>query len=107
MEAILRFAASTMTSRRFPAPWRAGKVPGGYVGRDATEQVLACLYSRQNEAEADRRRYSRTTRRDGSPSTSRGWLSCSARLIATDSHHQRDSTLTSRSSNSLKLTSHR
>jgi hypothetical protein len=39
-------------SRRFPAPWRADKVPGGYVVRDATGQALAYLYSRENEAEA-------------------------------------------------------
>jgi hypothetical protein len=38
--------------RRFPAPWRADKVPGGYVVRDATGQALAYLYSRENEAEA-------------------------------------------------------
>jgi hypothetical protein len=31
-----------MTSRRFPAPWRADKVPGGYVVRDANGQALAC-----------------------------------------------------------------
>jgi hypothetical protein len=36
-------------SRRFPAPWRADKVPGGYVVRDATGQALAYLYSRDNE----------------------------------------------------------
>jgi hypothetical protein len=41
-----------MTSRRFPAPWRADNVPGGYVVRDATGQALAYLYSRENEAEA-------------------------------------------------------
>jgi hypothetical protein len=39
VEAILRFAASTMTSRRFPAPWRADKVPGGYVVRDANGPI--------------------------------------------------------------------
>jgi hypothetical protein len=26
--------------RRFPAPWRADKIPGGYVVRDATGQAL-------------------------------------------------------------------
>jgi hypothetical protein len=41
-----------MTSRRFPAPWRAEPIPGGYVVRDATGQALAYLYSRDNEAEA-------------------------------------------------------
>jgi hypothetical protein len=39
-------------SRRFPSPWRADKVPGGYVVRDANGQALAYLYSRENEAEA-------------------------------------------------------
>jgi hypothetical protein len=38
--------------RRFPAPWRADKVPGGFVVRDANGQALAYLYSRENEAEA-------------------------------------------------------
>jgi hypothetical protein len=27
--------------RRFPAPWRADKIPGGYVVRDANGQALA------------------------------------------------------------------
>jgi len=41
-----------MTTRRFPAPWRADKMPGGYVVRDANGQALLYLYSRDNEAEA-------------------------------------------------------
>jgi hypothetical protein len=41
-----------MTSRRFPPPWRAAKIPGGYVVRDANGQALVYLYSRDNEAEA-------------------------------------------------------
>jgi hypothetical protein len=41
-----------MTSRRFPAPWRADKISGGYVVRDANGQALAHIYSRDNEAEA-------------------------------------------------------
>jgi hypothetical protein len=39
-------------SRRFPAPWRADKIAGGYVVRDANGQAIAYLYSRENEAEA-------------------------------------------------------
>jgi hypothetical protein len=39
-------------SRRFPAPWHAAKMPGGYVVRDANGQALAYVYSRDNEAEA-------------------------------------------------------
>ncbi len=39
-------------ARRFPPPWRAEKIPGGYVVRDANGQALAYLYSRDNEAEA-------------------------------------------------------
>jgi hypothetical protein len=27
-----------MTARRFPPPWRADKIPGGYVVRDANGQ---------------------------------------------------------------------
>jgi hypothetical protein len=41
-----------MTTRRFPAPWRADKMPGGYVVRDANGQALMYVYSRENEAEA-------------------------------------------------------
>jgi hypothetical protein len=43
---------AAMTSRRFPAPWRADKMPGGYVVRDANGQPLVYVYSRENEAEA-------------------------------------------------------
>jgi hypothetical protein len=38
--------------RRFPPPWRADKIPGGYVVRDANGQALAYLYSRDNPTEA-------------------------------------------------------
>jgi K+/H+ antiporter YhaU regulatory subunit KhtT len=41
-----------MTTRRFPPPWRADKMPGGYVVRDANGQALVYVYSRDNEAEA-------------------------------------------------------
>jgi hypothetical protein len=41
-----------MNTRRFPAPWHAEKIPGGYVVRDANEQALAYVYGRPNEAEA-------------------------------------------------------
>jgi hypothetical protein len=41
-----------MISHRFPAPWRADKIPGGYVVRDANGQALAYIYSRDSEAEA-------------------------------------------------------
>jgi hypothetical protein len=27
--------------RRFPPPWRADKMPGGYIVRDATGQAIA------------------------------------------------------------------
>jgi hypothetical protein len=39
-------------SRRFPPPWRADRIPGGYVVRDANGQAIAYIYSRENEAEA-------------------------------------------------------
>jgi hypothetical protein len=32
--------------RRFPAPRRADKIPGGYVVRDANGPALAYVYSR-------------------------------------------------------------
>jgi hypothetical protein len=38
--------------RRFPTPWRADPMPGGYVVRDANGQALAYLYSRDKEDEA-------------------------------------------------------
>jgi hypothetical protein len=41
-----------MANRRFPAPWRADKMPGGYVVRDATGQALVYVYARATEAEA-------------------------------------------------------
>ena len=40
------------TTRRFPPPWRADKIAGGYVVRDANGQALVYVYSRENEAEA-------------------------------------------------------
>jgi hypothetical protein len=39
-------------SRHFPPPWRADRIPGGYVVRDANGQAIAYIYSRENEAEA-------------------------------------------------------
>jgi hypothetical protein len=39
-------------SRRFPPPWRADKITGGYVVRDANGQALAYVYSCDDEAEA-------------------------------------------------------
>ena len=39
-------------ARRFPSPWRADKIPGGYVVRDANGRALAWIYSRDSEAEA-------------------------------------------------------
>jgi hypothetical protein len=38
--------------RRFPASWRADTIPGGYVIRDASEQSIAYVYSRETEVEA-------------------------------------------------------
>jgi hypothetical protein len=38
--------------RRFPAPWHADPIPGGYVVRDANGEALAYLYSRDNPTEA-------------------------------------------------------
>ena len=38
--------------RRFPAPWRADKIPGGYVVRDANQQALAYVYARATTADA-------------------------------------------------------
>jgi hypothetical protein len=41
--------------RSFPPPWRADKMPGGYVVRDANGQALTNLYSRDNPTEAPSR----------------------------------------------------
>jgi hypothetical protein len=38
--------------RRFPAPWRAEKIPGGFVVRDANDQAIAYLYSRATPTDA-------------------------------------------------------
>jgi hypothetical protein len=57
-----------MTSRRFPPPWRADKVPGGYVVRDDNGQALAYIYSGDNEAEARQAKMLTKARLDGSPS---------------------------------------
>jgi hypothetical protein len=46
VEAIRSPAASpSMIFCRFPAPWRADKVPGGYVVRDASGRALAHVYA--------------------------------------------------------------
>jgi hypothetical protein len=45
-------AAMAEPSRRFPAPWHADPMPGGYVVRDANGQALVYVYSRDNPAEA-------------------------------------------------------
>jgi hypothetical protein len=44
--------AMTEPPRRFPAPWHANKIPGGYVVRDANGQALAYIYARATQAEA-------------------------------------------------------
>jgi hypothetical protein len=38
--------------RRFPPPWHADKIPGGYVVRDANGQALTYVYSRNSAVEA-------------------------------------------------------
>jgi hypothetical protein len=39
-------------SRRFPPPWHADPMPGGYAVRDANGQTLVFVYSRDSDAEA-------------------------------------------------------
>jgi hypothetical protein len=41
-----------MNTRRFPPPWRAEKMPGGWVVRDANDLALAYVYRRANAADA-------------------------------------------------------
>jgi hypothetical protein len=38
--------------RQLPAPWRAEKIPDGYLVRDANGQALAYVPSRATEADA-------------------------------------------------------
>jgi hypothetical protein len=49
---VPRTLRDEMNGRRFPPPWRADKIPGGYVVRDDNGQELAYIYARANEAEA-------------------------------------------------------
>lgn len=42
-----------MTSRRFPAPWQAEQIPGGYKVLDASGQALAYIYAREKQSDAD------------------------------------------------------
>jgi hypothetical protein len=72
--------------RRFPPPWRAEPIPGGYVVRDANGQALAYLYSRDNPTEALQAKMLTKTRRAGSPSMSRGCRSCRVKRSARSSH---------------------
>jgi hypothetical protein len=39
--------------RRFPAPWTAEQIPGGYVVKDSTGQSIAYVYARETKAQAD------------------------------------------------------
>ena len=38
---------------RFPPPWTAERIPGGYVVKDATGQAPAYVYARETRADAD------------------------------------------------------
>jgi hypothetical protein len=39
--------------RRFPPPWLAEQIPGGYVVKDASGQSLAYVYARESKVQAD------------------------------------------------------
>src|SRR5262245_11378112 len=39
--------------RRFPQPWTAELIHGGYVVKDATGQSLAYVYARETKAQVD------------------------------------------------------
>jgi hypothetical protein len=56
--------AMAESPRRFPPPWRAEPIPGGYVVLDANGQALTYLYSRDNPTEALQAKIL-TKRRDG------------------------------------------
>jgi hypothetical protein len=38
---------------RFPPPWTAERIPGGYVVKDAIGQAIAYVYARDTQAQAD------------------------------------------------------
>jgi hypothetical protein len=38
--------------RHLPPPWKAEKIPGGFVIRDANGQALAYVYNRPTESDA-------------------------------------------------------
>ena len=40
-------------TRRFPPPWRAEQIPGGYKVLDTNGQSLAYVYGRETSADAD------------------------------------------------------
>jgi hypothetical protein len=42
-----------LTARRFPSPWTAERIPGGFKVVDATGQALAYIYAREKKADAD------------------------------------------------------
>jgi hypothetical protein len=39
--------------RRFPSPWTAEQIPGGYLVKDATGQSIAYVYARETKTQAD------------------------------------------------------
>jgi hypothetical protein len=43
----------TKSTRRFPPPWSAEAIDGGYVVKDANGQSLAYIYGRESRADAD------------------------------------------------------
>ena len=42
-----------LMTRRLSPPWTAERIPGGFVVKDATGQVLAYVYAREMKAQAD------------------------------------------------------
>ena len=52
MDNASTMANDSSSERRFPAPWRSEKIPGGYVVRDANGQALSFVYARATMAEA-------------------------------------------------------
>jgi hypothetical protein len=43
--------------RRFPPPWTAEQIPGGFVVKDATGQALAYCYGREKRGTMDEARH--------------------------------------------------
>jgi hypothetical protein len=52
-EGAASWQTSCLMPRRFPAPWKAERIPGGYVVKDASGNALAYAYGCETREQAD------------------------------------------------------